>query len=77
MQKKVSGVQCSLERLHLLYTSVRRYGKLWQGRAVHESFDSNGVERRRQIDFTEASAVHKGEFLDFFNLCVGDIHFLW
>ena len=29
-----------------------------------------------QADFTKASAVHKGELLDFFNLCVRDVYSL-
>ena len=43
--------------------------------AVHEGLYSNGVECGRQANFTKASAVHKGELLNFFDLCVRDVHF--
>ena len=74
-------MQCSPKKLYLLCTLVRAVwqvlaGPFWQGRTVHKGFDSNGMKRRRQTDFTKAGAVHKSKFLDFFNLCVGDINFL-
>ena len=31
----------------------------------------------RWTDLLKASAVHKDVFLDFFNLCVGEVNFLW
>ena len=43
--------------------------------AVHEGLNSNGVECVRQMNFTKASAVHKGKFLDFCNRSVRDVYF--
>ena len=41
------------------------------GSAAH--FYSYGMERVWQSDFTKASAVHKGKFLDFLNFCVRNV----
>ena len=42
-------------------------GKLNKGCTVHEGFNSNCMESRRKENFSKASAVHKGEFRNFFN----------
>ena len=48
-------------------------GKLHESCTVHEGFDSDCMECHRQEDFSETSAVHKGEFRNFLNLGVAKV----
>ena len=48
-------------------------GKLNWGCTVHEGFDSDCMEGCRKEDFSKTSAVHKGEFRNFFNIGVAKV----
>ena len=46
------------------------------GCTVHKGFNSDCVESSRKENFSEACAVHKGEFRNFFNIGVAKVHTL-
>ena len=51
-----------------------RDGQLNKGCTVHKDFNSNCMESRRKENFSEAGAVYKGEFRNFFNVGVEEIN---
>ena len=51
-----------------------RDGKLNKGCTVHKGFNPNCMESRRKENFSEASAVYKGEFRNFFNVGVEEVN---
>ena len=51
-----------------------RDGQLNKGCTVHKGFNSNCMESRRKENFSEASAVYKGEFRNFFNVGVEEVN---
>ena len=53
-----------------------RNGKLHESCTVHEGFNSDCMESCRKEDFSETSAVHKGEFRNFLNMGVAKVYSL-
>ena len=73
---RASQKQCNPRKPHFQCISVKEDCKLNWGCTVHKGFNLDCMESSGKKNFSEASAVHEGEFRNFFNIGVAKVHTL-